>query len=131
MARAAGALVVLADGLCLAHLTRGGRTLTLFGDPAAREERAALVTRALLQAIAEGRMERLRIEEIDGERVGASGLEPAMRAAGGRISPKASRSRPGVPEGDSVWRLSERLQPLVGRTIEDSQFRVPRWPPRP
>lgn len=30
-----------------------------------------------------------------------------------------------MPEGDSVWRLSERLQPLVGRTIEDSQFRVP------
>ena len=88
VARAAGALVVLTDGLCLAHLTRGGRTLTLFGDPSTREDRAALVTRALLQAIAEGRMERLRIEEIDGERVGASGLEPAMRAAGGRISPK-------------------------------------------
>lgn len=30
-----------------------------------------------------------------------------------------------MPEGDSVWRLSQRLQPLVGRTVEHSQFRVP------
>ena len=94
-ARAAGALVVLADGLCLAHLTRGGRVLTLFGDPADRSERAAMVTRALLDAVAEGRMERLRIEEIDGGRVGGSGLETAMRAAGGRISPKGIVLEPG------------------------------------
>ena len=94
-ARAAGALVVLADGLCLAHLTRGGRVLTLFGDPADRSERAAMVTRALLDAVAEGRMERLRIEEIDGGRVGGSGLEAAMLAAGGRISPKGIALEPG------------------------------------
>ena len=31
-----------------------------------------------------------------------------------------------MPEGDSVARLSRRLQPLVGRTIEHSDFRVPR-----
>ncbi len=30
-----------------------------------------------------------------------------------------------MPEGDSVWRLSGRLQPLVGRTIEHSRFRLP------
>ena len=30
-----------------------------------------------------------------------------------------------MPEGDSVARLSRRLQPLVGRTIEHSDFRVP------
>ena len=85
--RAAGALVVLADGLCLAHLTRGGRTLTLFADEA-RPEVAALVGAALQAAATEGRVGRLRIEEIDGERVGASGLEAALRSAGGRISPK-------------------------------------------
>lgn len=87
-ARATGALVVLADGLCLAHLTRGGRTLTLFGAPDERADRATLVTHALLAAVGEGRMARLRIEEIDGERVGTSGVEAAMRAAGARISPK-------------------------------------------
>lgn len=30
-----------------------------------------------------------------------------------------------MPEGDSVWRLSRRLQPLVGRRVEASQFRIP------
>ena len=30
-----------------------------------------------------------------------------------------------MPEGDSVWRLSQRLQPLVGREVTYSQFRVP------
>lgn len=30
-----------------------------------------------------------------------------------------------MPEGDSVWRLSQRLQPLEGRTITHSEFRVP------
>jgi ATP-dependent Lhr-like helicase len=85
--RAAGALVVLADGLCLAHLTRGGRTLTLFGEEGLRADRAGLVARALADAVAEGRMNRLRIEEIDGERVGSSGLETVLREAGGRLTP--------------------------------------------
>lgn len=86
--RAAGALVVLADGLCLAHLTRGGRVLTLFAEPDARAGVAALVTTALLQAIAEGRMQRLRIEEVDGRPTLSSGVDAAMRAAGGRLAPQ-------------------------------------------
>lgn len=86
--RAAGALVVLADGLCLAHLTRGGRVLTLFAEPDARAGVAALVTTALLQAIGEGRMQRLRIEEVDGRPTLSSGVDAAMRAAGGRLAPQ-------------------------------------------
>ncbi len=31
-----------------------------------------------------------------------------------------------MPEGDSVRRLSDRLQPLTGRIVEHSDFRVPR-----
>ncbi|AQP46518.1 hypothetical protein BW730_02135 [Tessaracoccus aquimaris] len=84
--RAAGAIVVLADGVLLAHLTRGGRVLTVFGED--REETAALVVSALRSAVAEGRMRRLRIEEVDGERVGSSGLEATMLAAGARLTPK-------------------------------------------
>ncbi len=86
--RSAGALVVVADGLCLAHVTRGGRQLTLFDSQMNRADRAQLVTEALIAAARAKRIERLRIEEIDGERVGASELEPAMRHAGARISPK-------------------------------------------
>lgn len=85
--RAAGALVVLVDGVCVAHLTRGGRTLTLFGPDGTLPDRAGLVARALSAAVAEGRMNRLRIEEVDGVRVGASGLEGSLREGGGRLAP--------------------------------------------
>lgn len=30
-----------------------------------------------------------------------------------------------MPEGDTIWRLARRFQPLVGRRIEHSDFRVP------
>src|SRR5699024_8610488 len=55
--RAAGATVVIADGLLLAHLTRGGRTLTLF------TEEIAHVARALAT------QEKLVVEKINGESV--------------------------------------------------------------
>ena len=86
--RAAGALVVLADGECIAHLTRGGRVLTLFGDEEARPRHAALVVRALQEAASEGRLARARIEEVDGERLAASGLEAAFLSAGAKLTPK-------------------------------------------
>lgn len=88
--RAAGALVVLADGVCLAHLTRGGRTLTLFeptwSQAPGRAQRLRLVTTALVNAVAEKRMQRIRVEEIDGERVSSADAE-IMRGAGARLSP--------------------------------------------
>ena len=79
-------MVVIADGVLIAHLTRGGRVLTLFGED--RETNASLVVAAVRRAVAESRMQRVRIEEIDGERVGASGLEQTLLAAGARITPK-------------------------------------------
>lgn len=30
-----------------------------------------------------------------------------------------------MPEGDTIWRLAERLRPLEGREVEHSDFRVP------
>ena len=87
-ARAAGALVVTADGLCLAHLTRGGRVLTIFAQGPEREDHARLVVAALRSAVGAGRMLRVRIEEVDGVRIGASGLEGALLEAGARITPK-------------------------------------------
>ena len=32
-----------------------------------------------------------------------------------------------MPEGDSVFQLSERLQPLTGRLVTRTQLRVPRY----
>ncbi len=90
VSRAAGALVVLADGLCLAHLTRGGRNLTVF-DPAdgpERNVRMAVVGRAIQQAVSEGRMNRVRIEEIDGERAGVGPDVEVLLKAGARVTPR-------------------------------------------
>ena len=90
--RAAGALVVLADGVCLAHISRGGRRLTLYPpswpQAASRQEVAALVTAAIHRAAVNGRLARVKIEEVDGERVGATDLMDTMRAAGARVSPQ-------------------------------------------
>lgn len=90
--RAAGALVVLADGVCLAHISRGGRQLSLFPRTSAHApttaEVAALVTEALHRAAGQGRVGRIRIEEVDGQRIAATGLLDAMRAAGARVSPQ-------------------------------------------
>ncbi len=90
--RAAGALVILADGVCLAHISRGGRQLTLYPptwpQAVSRQEVAAMVTKALHQAAVHGRLSRVRIEEVDGERIGATDLMETMRAAGARVSPQ-------------------------------------------
>ena len=32
-----------------------------------------------------------------------------------------------MPEGDTIWRLAQRQAPLVGRTIEHCELRVPRY----
>ncbi|GAB3820514.1 ATP-dependent helicase [Tessaracoccus terricola] len=89
--RAVGAVVVLADGLCLAHLTRGGRNLTIFdgtdGGPD-RATRVSLVGQALQQAVDERRMARIRVEEIDGERAGVGADVEALLRAGARITPR-------------------------------------------
>ncbi len=92
--RAAGALVVLADGVCLAHLTRGGRSLTLFPgqwpEAPSHEDRLRLVTQALIQLVEERRMSRIRIEEIDGVRVTPSDVT-VMREVGARVTPNGVR----------------------------------------
>ena len=88
--RAAGAVVVLADGLCLAHLTRGGRSLTVFVAPNGpdRDRTIQLVGQALQHAATDGRISRIRIEEIDGQRAGVGPDTTALLAAHGRITPQ-------------------------------------------
>ncbi|WP_206436420.1 ATP-dependent helicase [Corynebacterium hylobatis] len=80
--RAAGALVVLADGLLLAHVTRGGRTLTLFDDV-----NTDLVVGALAAAVDQP----LTVEKINGESAFDSPLLGALREAGASISPRGVR----------------------------------------
>ncbi|RNE48627.1 ATP-dependent helicase [Corynebacterium alimapuense] len=80
--RAAGAMVVIADGLLLAHLTRGGRSLSVFDIP-----HLDLVISAVAAALDQP----LTVEKLNGEPVFSSPLLAQLREAGASISPKGAR----------------------------------------
>ena len=107
--RAAGAMVVLADGLLLAHVTRGGRTLTLFDDV-----NTDLVVAALAAAVDQP----LTVEKVNGEPVFHAPLLGALREAGASISPRGVRigGRSAPPRAPGRGRS-------VGDAIEGLTFR--------
>lgn len=92
--RAAGALVMLVDGLLLAHLGRGGASLNVFFDHLPEgigespEQLAARVVEALGSVISAGRSTRIVVERINGEPVFDSALLGAFKAAGAALTPK-------------------------------------------
>ena len=67
--RAAGAMVVLIDGLLAAHVTRGGKTMTTFFDtfPDGVEDPMPLVLDALVSVVQAGRMQPISVEKLNGE----------------------------------------------------------------
>jgi ATP-dependent Lhr-like helicase len=80
-ARAAGAYVVLVDGVATLFLERGGRSLAPF--PAADDRTVAgLALRSLGALVADGRSRELLVARVDGEPVGASPWRPALLEAG-------------------------------------------------
>jgi ATP-dependent Lhr-like helicase len=95
--RAAGALVVIRDGVLLAHLTRGGRHVQLFsrpnltGEPGTPDpaDVAAVVGR-LRALVQDGRLSPVAVEKVNGTDV--MSLPPAARRAwteaGARFTPK-------------------------------------------
>ena len=115
--RAAGALVVLADGLPVAHLTRGGKTLTWFLPPRAEiseETIIRLVVQALSGAVGKNLTTRITIEKLNGKPVHESPHLEAFRAAGARLTPSGLRiGAPPVPgpqkRGRSVAEAIEQL----------------------
>lgn len=90
--RTSGAVVVLADGLCLGYLTRSGKSLTVFeqaGERApARSACLSLIGQALQQSTADGRMSRVHITEIDGERASFGADADALLKAGAHLTPR-------------------------------------------
>jgi ATP-dependent helicase Lhr and Lhr-like helicase len=79
--RAAGAYVVMVDGIAVLYLERGGSTLQTL--PAADDpELGALAARALEALIAEGRLRELVIKKVDGLPVGESRFRPTLQTAG-------------------------------------------------
>ena len=91
--RSAGSLVVLVDGLLAAHLTRGGRTLTLFDPPPGlgHEDVVPLVVAALERAIGRNMAGRIVIEKVGDDAVIGSEWANLLRSAGARITPKGVR----------------------------------------
>ncbi|HIW90286.1 MAG TPA: DEAD/DEAH box helicase [Candidatus Corynebacterium avicola] len=94
--RGAGALVVVQDGRLLAHLTRGGRTVTAFGRPSLGDGPVDVdpgdvqaVVSALSAAIAAKRLSPVTVEKVNG--IDVMSLGAATRAwteAGARLTPK-------------------------------------------
>jgi ATP-dependent Lhr-like helicase len=78
-ARAAGAYVVVANGVAAAYVERGGRSMLTF-EGAATEPGAWI--EALVAAHKEGRVPRLTLERIDNEPARTSPHADALRAAG-------------------------------------------------
>ena len=80
-ARAAGAYVVLVDGVAAVFLERGGRSLAVL--PAADDPAVATIAlRALGALVADGRMRELLVARIDGQPVAESPWRPALLEAG-------------------------------------------------
>ena len=79
--RAAGAYVVLVDGVATIYLERGGSTIQTL--PAADDPAVAVTAfRALRALVADGRIRELVIRKIDGDDVGASAWRPLLLEAG-------------------------------------------------
>lgn len=126
--RSAGALVVLIDGLPIAHLTRGGKTLTTFIeslpdgiDPA--EVYPRLVS-ALTDMVARGALSPLVIEKCNGSPIHKTDAAAHLRGAGAGITPKGVRisARAAAPRTPRAGRRATEA-------IEELSFDDP--PPAP
>lgn len=138
--RAAGALVVLIDGLPVAHLTRGGKTLTTFfnalPEGIERTEVLAAVLAGLNELVAAGRLNKLVIEKANGRPIFESKLGSELRALGAALTPKgvritgsvqgtqgyqpARRGTPTKPAGLGGRRAVEAMEELSFDDPEDS-----------
>ena len=82
-ARAAGALVVLDDGVLRAWLDRRGHHLVTFPAGAVGgDERSDAWVLALIEAVKDGRVRSLEVRKIDGLPAGESELAPVLRSRG-------------------------------------------------
>lgn len=98
LSRAAGALVVLADGLLIAHLTRGGRSLTVLPQEVALSDTESneavtipLIVQALRWAAGENMLGPMIVEKLNGEPAFSHPYLQTFREAGAGITPKGIR----------------------------------------
>ncbi len=79
--RAAGAYVVMVDGVAVLYLERGGSTLQTLA-PSDDPEVAAVATRALMTLVTSGRVRELVVRKVDGLPVAESPRRAALIEAG-------------------------------------------------
>lgn len=125
--RAAGSIVVLIDGLLIAHLTRGGRTLTVFDLPTGIEvaDVMPIVVSALSEAISRNMMKRIVVEKINGEQVFQSQWAETLRAAGAHIVPQGIRISAVTQQATTSHTRGRRLSQALS-DLEDQQEQHPR-----
>ena len=120
--RAAGALVVLMDGLPVAHLTRGGKTLTTFfaalPEGIERTEVLTAVLAGLNELMASGRLSKLVIEKANGRPIFDGELAGELRAAGAALTPKGVRITGSTNTGRGA--AGPERRPRGGRRAADA-----------
>ena len=136
--RAAGAYVVLVDGVAALYLERGGATLQTL--PAADDPAVAVTAaRALRTLVDDGRIRELVLRKIDGEDVAALRFPagPARRRVRGRLPrprpPPAARPTPECPRAtrsSGRRRVSGRTSSAGPSPRRGPRARAPspRWP---
>ena len=117
--RSAGALVVLIDGLPIAHLTRGGKTLTTFieslPDGIDTAEVYPRLVSALTDMVARGALSPLVVEKCNGSPIHKTDAAAHLRDAGAGITPKGVRisARAAAPRTPRAGRrASEAIEEL-------------------
>lgn len=110
--RGAGALVVLIDGLLLAHLTRGGKTLRIFDHtlPKSDVDAPRIIVEALQNVISKNWLKPVNIEKINGEPALSSPCLESFRAAGAKM----------IPRGIKVLTSSQNASPRSGRSLSQA-----------
>ena len=122
--RAAGAIVVLIDGLLAAHVTRGGKTMTTFFDsfPDGLGDPLPLVIGALDEAVRAGRMQPVGVEKLNG------GPAFGLRDYGARVTHKgvkigakaaAPPKRRGRSVAEALGEMDEARGPAEGLSFDD------------
>ncbi|MCG7253417.1 ATP-dependent helicase [Corynebacterium hadale] len=122
--RAAGAIVVLIDGLLAAHITRGGKTMTTFFDgfPEGVGDPLPLVIGALDEAVRAGRMQPVGVEKLNG------GPAFGLRDYGARVTHKgvkigakaaAPPKRRGRSVAEALGEMDEARGPAERLSFDD------------
>lgn len=128
--RAAGALVILADGLLAGHLTRGGRHLSVFTDlmPVSEEETVAAVYHGLRAWVGQSGQRSLTVERINGEAALGSAMASRFHNCGAGRVPAGIRITATGTSGSSGARRGRSISEALAELEETGEREEPSAP---